>query len=108
MRRDDPKRLKLRGDREQAQAWLDILCKGIGAELSGGYRQCPEDFRLLISRVNGELLEALIAVEKADEAYCPYWNRRRFRTYPVRKRKTKSPRAGKSKSSAKRKPKTKQ
>jgi hypothetical protein len=109
MKRDDPKRLKLRGDRQRAQAWLDILCKGIGKKLvDDGYSSEPEDVRETIKLVNGELLEALIASEKAEAAYRPYWSRRRVRTYRVPKRKTKSPRAGKSKSSAKQKPKTKQ
>jgi hypothetical protein len=105
MRRNDPKRLKLRGDRERAQLWLDILCKGIGEQLSHSWRECPDDVRSIINRVNGELLEALIAVEKADKAYQPYRIRRMVRVH--RPRKTKSPRAGKSKSSAKQKPKTK-
>ena len=104
MRRDDPKRLKLRGDLERAQAWLHILCKGIGETFSASYGD-TEDIREIINRVNGELLEALIASEKAEAAYRPYWSRRRVRTYPARKKK--SSRARKKKSAPTVKPKQK-
>jgi hypothetical protein len=85
-RKDDPVRLKLRGDRERAFAWLDILCKGIGHALTEEPGRCGdgESVRILIGRVNGELLEAVTALEKAEKAYQPYWSRRRIH-YVARK-----------------------
>lgn len=77
-KRDDPKRLKLRDERERATAWVEILCKGIGHALADGYRhEGSEDVRRIIARVNGELAEAVDALDRAEKAYEPYWARRR-------------------------------
>ena len=77
MKRDDPKVLKLRADRERAETRLNILMKGIGLELQQGCGRCydSEDLLVLIDIVNGELLPAIKATHAAQEAYRPYWGR---------------------------------
>lgn len=79
MKRDDPKKLKLRGDRERARLWLEILCQGIGKSLMDRECRYSEDIRGIIERVNGELIEAVSASERAEKAYEPYWSRGRVR-----------------------------
>jgi hypothetical protein len=91
MKRDDPVRLKLRGDRERATLWLDILCKGIGHALTEepARHGDTETLRALVGRVNGELLEAMKAYERAEKAYEPYWSRRRVRITPKKPKQVK-------------------
>lgn len=85
MKRDDPKRLKLQGDRDRAHTWLDILCKGIGESLINAYGD-PEELRLIVERVNNELGEAIDACDRANKAYWPYIARRRARRAPRKKK----------------------
>jgi hypothetical protein len=98
MKHDDPVRVKLREEREQAQLWCDVLSKGLGHALSDGWRNCTEDLRPLIALVKTKLVDAVDALERAEEAYAPeraeeayapYWRRgrvRRIRSYPLKKK----------------------
>jgi hypothetical protein len=92
MRRDDPKRIAAEKKRDEARIWLEILCQGIGHSLTNGEaRYYPENVRLLIQRVNGELSEAVDDEQRASKAYEPYWRgRRRRRVTIVRPKKTKA------------------
>ena len=89
MRHDDPVRLKLREEREQAQLWCDVLSKGLGHALSDGWRNCTEDLRPVIALVKTKLVDAVDALQRAEDAYAPYWHRgrvRRIRSYPPKKK----------------------
>lgn len=89
MKRDDPIRLKLRAEREDAQVRLNILSLGIGHALIKSYDE--SETRLILDYANKELPHAIKACEKADEAYRPYWSRRRVRVHRPPKRKRKKP-----------------
>jgi hypothetical protein len=79
MKRDDPKRIAAYEKRERADAWLEVLCNGIGLAFQNSDRRYyPETIRLIIERVNGELSEAVDAAELARKEYEPYWRRRRI------------------------------
>ncbi len=79
---DDPKRVQLRAELDQANTWLRILCKGIGRILADKYVD-HEDVRPIIDRINSELLPAVEAVEACQRAFEPYrlkrwnWGKRR-------------------------------
>jgi hypothetical protein len=81
VKRDDPKRLKLRIARNAASAKVEILCKGIAATLQNGYWLDMEELQPILDAVNIDLVEAIKAYEKATEAYQPYMSRRRVRTF---------------------------
>jgi len=81
---DDPKRAAARRELDEAQAWVDILCKGIGYALATNYHDDAGPVRMLVARVNGELTEALERLELATKAYEPFW---RSRLVSVRRRK---------------------
>jgi len=72
-RKEDPEKIKARAERDRARMWLEILKKGIADQIVEAYN--PDELRMAIDRVNGELVEALIAREKAETAYEPYWER---------------------------------
>ena len=78
MRRTDPVRKRLREARRQTAQWLQIVSRGIGDCLKG---ECynTDEVRGLIERVNGELVLAVEAAERAEKAYEPYWGSRRRR-----------------------------
>ena len=88
MRRDNPRELKLQAERDNAEARLNMLCKGIGHSLGDGSYGRPEEIRQLIELVNSDLLPAVDAAESAFNAYKPYWGRRRRRYYRPRRKKT--------------------
>lgn len=75
MKRDDPKRLKLQADRERTSMWLSVLCNGFGQMLE--QEHYPEGVRSIIAGINTELVEAVNAAQRAEDAYRPYWSRRR-------------------------------
>jgi hypothetical protein len=82
MRRDDPKRLKLLAARDAAETKVQILTKGIAGLLETYYSlNCMEDLRPLLDAINVDLVEAVMASEKATEACQPYMPhlRRRLR-----------------------------
>ncbi len=79
MRQPDPKRIAAQEKRDRADAWLEVLCNGIGLALQNSDRRYyPETVKLIIERVNGELSEAVDAAEVAHKEYEPYWRRRRI------------------------------
>lgn len=86
MRKDDPKRLKLQAERERTSLWFRILCKGIAGTMADADHD-PESISQLQEIVNNELADAAHAAEVAQEAYRPYWTRRRVRLYRPRKAK---------------------
>lgn len=90
MRRDDPKRLKLRAERERAEAWLDVLCKGFGHSLADGYGWRTDELRPLIELIQAQMIPAIEDVEAAEKAYAPYWRRRRTVMHRRKKAKTKA------------------
>ena len=91
MRREDPKRVAAQKKRDRADAWLEVLCNGIGLAFQNSDRRYyPETVRLIIERVNGELSEAVDAAEAARKAYEPYWPSRRRRVTVLRRKKKKA------------------
>ena len=80
MKRNDPKILKLKTERDRAAEWLNILRIGLGHALADGYQQEPETLRLLVDRINKDLVAAICEVETTQKAYEPYlpWRRRRI------------------------------
>jgi hypothetical protein len=81
MRRDDPKRLKLQAERERTALRLDILCQGIAKALQSGFPLGP-----VIHIINTELVAAMQDAQAAEDAYRPYWSRRRLRRSTLRPR----------------------
>jgi hypothetical protein len=76
-RKEDPKKIRAQQERDRAQTWLEVLCKGIGHALADeNCRRYPDEIRLLVTRINGELTEAIENAERANKAYEPYWKRR--------------------------------
>jgi hypothetical protein len=78
-RKVDPVEEGLRAERQKAEAWLRILCKGVGSclmECSGGY---PEELQAVLDVVDNYLRAAIAEEERCQEAYKPYWRRRRVR-----------------------------
>lgn len=88
MRRDNPKVVKLRTDRERTSLWLEILTKGIGNILADRCNY-PEDAREVVAVVNSALVPAIDAAQAASEAYMPYRRMRRVRIRPAKKNKAK-------------------
>lgn len=84
-KKDDPVQDKSRAERNRCRTWLEILCQGIGRQLTTISCRDAHDARELIERVNTELLAAVEASEAADKAYEPYWQRR---IRPMRPRRT--------------------
>jgi hypothetical protein len=85
MRSDDPKMLKASEERQRAQEWVNVLRRGIGAVMQDAY---TEEIQATIDLVNEKLVPALEALRVAEDAYRPYWGRRRRRIYrPVKKKK---------------------
>jgi hypothetical protein len=79
-RKDDPKREKLRAERNRTELRLGVLSAGIGKAFVdyGGGRYAADELRPVIDLVNGELMEAIKHAESAEKAYEPYWSRRRI------------------------------
>lgn len=82
LRRNDPKVVKLREDREKARVWLGILTLGCGEYLKGCYYS--DEIMIAVSHINTELVQAAQEYKKLDKAYEPYWRRCR-RVNSVRK-----------------------
>jgi hypothetical protein len=75
----DPVRERLSVEREKAEAWLRVLCKGVGAclmECSGRY---PEELQAVLDVADNYLRAAIAEEQRAQEAYAPYWRRGRMR-----------------------------
>ena len=85
MKKDDPKYLKAREDREKANTWLEILCHGIADRLKDAY-DAETVGDLIDGPINIDLRAAVHAREAADKAYEPYRMRRRFRRIANSKR----------------------
>lgn len=98
MRRgDDPKRAKAEAERDRAQLWLQVLCKGIGRTLAEtcAYYYGPA-LRPVIALVNTELAAAVADVDAAEIAMEPYWPRRRRTRTHVTTRGTPNPKKKKT------------
>lgn len=81
MKRDDPKKLKLRAARDAASTKVKILTNGIAETLKNGYWLDTQELQPVIDAVNIDLVEALKAYEKAQAAYRPYMSRRRVHRF---------------------------
>ena len=81
---EDPRKTKLRAERERANLWLQVLLNGIGKTMQDEYRSEAEYARPIVDIVNGPFVDAIKASEAAEKAYEPYWRRRIYRYRPKR------------------------
>ena len=89
---DDPKEQKARADRERAYIRLQTISLGISAVLKEErhYRCAVEEWKPILEMVNNDLVDAIQAAALAEEAYEPYYRRRRLaRQYRVATKKKK-------------------
>ena len=79
--KDNPKRAAVLRRRLHAEIWLDILAKGCGEALKEARysRYENENMGVVIGHINRELVAAVDEYKAAEEAYEPYWGRRRVR-----------------------------
>lgn len=71
MKRDDPKLVKLRAERDRTGMRVELLSKGLAGVLTNGYWSSAKDLPPLFDAFN-EFVDAVKAHEKANETYRPY------------------------------------
>ena len=82
MRRPDPVREQKQAERQKAHMNLQVLLNGIGSTMKQMCWHDADEIRMLVEKINTELVPAVDAAEAAEKAYEPYWGRRRRRYIP--------------------------
>ena len=82
MRRPDPVREQKYAERQKAHLNLKVLLDGIGSQLKEKCWHDGAEIRMLVEKINTELVSVVDVAEAAEKAYEPYWGRRRRRYIP--------------------------
>lgn len=78
-RKEDPKRIAARKERDRAGTWLEVVCKGTAEFLKEISWRYPEDLRESLEYPLSRLDEAIDEAEHAWKAFEPYWRYTRRR-----------------------------
>jgi uncharacterized protein YdeI (YjbR/CyaY-like superfamily) len=86
MKRDDPKVLKARAERDRTSFRVEVILKGLAEAIKNGYWGDLEEIQPIIEVVNVDLVDAIKAHERAVEAWRKVSPRRRVSIVRGRRR----------------------